>query len=333
MIADRFGRLGDRLRFRRRAGRRAIILYYHRVADLSHDAFHLAVRPGLFAQHMDVVARHCRPLSLAALVDALHGGGDIPERAVAVTFDDGYADNAEAALPLLERFGVPATMFVTTGYIDGAREFWWDELERLLFTGERLPESLSALIGGRPMSWTVANGTARPGTVDRRGLLWQLHAALRPLGHDERCAALDQLRAWSGHVSMVRRTHRPLSAGEVTRLASSSVVELGAHTETHPVLQGLPAETQEREILSSRRRLQALTGREVRFFAYPYGTSADYDGVSRDTVRRAGFAAACTTTEDVVRPGVDAWQLPRVAAKNRDGDWLRRMLDRHEAGG
>src|SRR5207245_611648 len=114
---------------------------YHRVEDLPSDPQRMCVGPDQFDEHLAVLRTRFRPASLSSAVEATRKG-DL-DRDVAVTFDDGYADNLLNAKPLLETHGIPATVFVTTDYIDSKREFWWDELERLLLQPGDLPDVLN----------------------------------------------------------------------------------------------------------------------------------------------------------------------------------------------
>lgn len=107
-----------------------VVLLYHRVTELESDPHHLAVSPARFKSHLDAIVRLGVPMSLAAMLDAARRGS-LRAGAVAVTFDDGYADNLTSAAPLLAEAGVPATIFLSTGAIVNGREFWWDELERI----------------------------------------------------------------------------------------------------------------------------------------------------------------------------------------------------------
>src|SRR5689334_25421583 len=102
---------------------------YHRIDGSRRDPWQLSVSPENFAEHVEVLAASGRPLlEFGAMVEAMRADR-LPPRSIAVTFDDGYADNALTAVPLLEAGGVPATFFVVVDAVDSERELWWDELE------------------------------------------------------------------------------------------------------------------------------------------------------------------------------------------------------------
>ncbi|MBI4364015.1 MAG: polysaccharide deacetylase family protein, partial [Candidatus Latescibacteria bacterium] len=227
----------------------AVILVYHRIAEIPGDPQLLSVSPERFASHLAAIRAAAGPVRLLDLVRSLDGGA-APARAVALTFDDGYADNLHAAKPLLERFEVPATVYVTTGQIDSPREFWWDELDRLLLRPEALPEALTLEIGGTTRRWEFRE------TGPRQRAYRELCAALRDLSASHREALLDRLAAWAGADRLARMTHRALSADEVRRLAEGGLIDVAPHTVTHPALSMLPAEDQRREIEESRRALE-----------------------------------------------------------------------------
>ena len=141
-----------------RFARRSIILLYHRVAVVPSDPQLLCVTPKHFAEHLDVLQKCMNPMPLRQLVPAVRNR-KIPHRRVIVTFDDGYADNMYIAKPLLERYEIPATVFVASGYLGQTREFWWDELERLLLQAGTLPETLRLNLNGRVHEWSLGEAS------------------------------------------------------------------------------------------------------------------------------------------------------------------------------
>ena len=341
MIRRGIGRLRRiTLRPKSRTGRRVVILLYHRVVELRTDPWCMGVRPCHFAEHLEVLRRYAHPLGLQQLAQGLLGGV-LPDRAVAVTFDDGYADNLHGAKPLLERYDIPATVFLTTGYVGQEREFWWDELDRLLMQPETLPGALGLTIKGSTYRWELEKGAHYSEDAAswsrRRGTSWRsiyrsrhhlyrsLWDLLYSLTEGERQRVLDKLRAWAGAEPMVRPTHRPLSLDEVVTLAQGDLIEIGAHTQTHPALATLPVASQRYEILESKARLEEILGREVTSFSYPHGS------LSTKTVamvREAGFARACSDLADFVGPTPDPFQLPRTYVQ----DWGGREFARRLAG-
>jgi len=123
-----------------------VILMYHRIANEAVDPWRLAVSPARFEEQLKVLRRTRHPLTLVDFVRRFKDGS-LPAHAVALTFDDGYADNLLAAKPRLAAADVPATVFLATGYIDRPEEFWWDELARLLSTNMDRKVSLSKFPG------------------------------------------------------------------------------------------------------------------------------------------------------------------------------------------
>lgn len=278
-------------RFRSRRLHGGLILLYHRIASAEADPFRLSVSPDHFGEHLRALREAGRPVRLHELVDDLKAGALRP-RSVAVTFDDGYSDNLHTALPLLAGADIPATVFAVAG--GPGEEFWWDRLARLL---ARRPEH-----GPR--------GAAR---------LRRLHRRLAPLPPEERAAAIDGLGGEGGDGP----AHRALTVEELRALADSPLVEIGAHTRSHPPLDAVDASRRAREITDGGAALEATLGRPVRAFSYPHGAVSR--AVVRD-VRAAGYACACGTHADVVWGRSDPHRLPRLWVPDVDGDGLLRLL-------
>jgi len=288
----------------------AVVLNYHRVAEVSNDPYHIVVSPAHFEEHMGVLRASYRPMRLADLVAALRRGS-LPRRAVAVTFDDGYFDNLSLARPILERAEVPATLFVSTGAAESPYEFWWDELERV-FGFSRLPSHLQVTVLGQEHVWPTGN------SMERRVAFQSLYALLRPLPHAGRDSILAQLAQWARMDRAQRSSHRPMTPGELARFVELDGMDLGAHTVTHPLLSSLPPQEQRDEIQGSRAWIEALVGRPVRIFAYPYGNPGDYNQESVEAVRAAGFEAAFNTVQGAIERGDDLFQLRRWEVNDWD---------------
>jgi len=320
---------------------KGVILLYHRVAELLSDPQLLCVTPQHFAEQVEVLRQVGHPTSLRQLALALRDGW-LPRWGVAVTFDDGYADNLHNARPLLERYGIPGTVFVASGSLDESREFWWDELDRLLLQPGTVPGTLHLTINGSIRHWELGAAVRYTEDAAREHRRWNvleqvdptprqeiyrsLCRCLRPLPVEERRKVLEDVRRWAGADPACRTTHRPLSVAEVTRLVRGELIDVGAHTVNHPVLSSLPAGEQRREIRTSKAHLEDILGRPVASFAYPYGTRSDYTEETMAIVRESGFACACSNVPDAIWKDADGFQLPRIVIRDWDGEEFARRL-------
>jgi peptidoglycan/xylan/chitin deacetylase (PgdA/CDA1 family) len=305
---------------------------YHRVTDLANDPHLLAVTPKHFAEQMEILRRYYIPIPLQSLVQALHDR-KLPKRAVVVTFDDGYADNLHEAMPLLERYDIPATVFVTAGQVGSEREFWWDELDRLLLQPGTLPGKIRLNINGstlesalgdastyteqdyeRNRHWHIAREDD-PGP--RQHLFRELLATMSTLPGRERDKVMADLLRWAGAAPTARPTHRAVTIDELRRLQKCVLTEVAAHTMTHPKLANISLAQQRTEIQQSKQRLEAMLNHPVTSFAFPFGSSAP-ETVAM--VREAGFACACSTRADLVFGGADRFRLPRVLVRDWNGE-------------
>ena len=285
----------------------SLILLYHRVAEPERDPWSLCVSPRRFAEHLEVLGERVRPLAQLA------GSRRATRRCVAITFDDGYADALEAAHPLLARRGAPATVFVATGDVDGGGPFWWDRLAALLAPPRALPPRLELRVRGRTRRFETG--------PDLRAAL---HRLLGSLGAEERDEQLAALETWAGAAPPFPG-ERALDPEEIASLSASGLVEIGAHSVSHPRLTELSADDQEWEIRESQSYLADLIGRPVTSFSYPHGR---HDAATRRILEDAGFERACTSRSGTVRPRSDALELPRVEVPDCDGEGFARLLHR-----
>jgi peptidoglycan/xylan/chitin deacetylase (PgdA/CDA1 family) len=332
--------LRDLVRAPRSEQSNAVVLLYHRVGTAALDPQLLGIAPENFADHLRLIHDHYVPISLTDLVSAAARGG-VPARAVALTFDDGYSDNLSTAKPLLEDSGTPATVFAVSGYVHGGGRFWWDELERLLLWPGHLPPALALEIGRDVLAWelgedseyTPARAEARSGwtVLDdadpgmRQRIYRELCARLRVVDEPEREGMLEQLRAVVRHNAEAEMP-RSLNAEELARLADGDLIDVGAHTVTHPSLSNLPSGRQRDEIVRSKHELEEVVGRRVASFAYPYGTTADFDETTVSLTRAAGFDHACANVAGRMGSRTDRFRLPRFLVRNWDADELDRHL-------
>jgi peptidoglycan/xylan/chitin deacetylase (PgdA/CDA1 family) len=315
----------------------SLILMYHRVNGSDVDPWGSCVQPNHFAEQLEVLRKEAVLLSLREFV-ARHQERRLPRNAVAITFDDGYTDNLSNAQPLVERYEIPATVFVTSGYVGSKREFWWDELEQLLLGPTDLPATLELMLGTKTNRWQLGQAShfrkgadgielkqkaweGRPGS--RHHLFYEVWQTLQPLDDGARWPALDALAAWSGVVPELRESRRPLREAELRTLARCDLIEIGAHSVTHPFLPAQPLSGQTQEIHECKAQLERWLDSPVTSFAYPHG---EYSKETLSIVKEAGFISACTTLEHAARPGVNCFELPRFQVEDWDGDAFSKRL-------
>lgn len=311
-----------------------LILLFHRVTTLPVDPQWLAVPPPLFEEQLQVVRRAGRVMALAELVGHVRRGR-VPRRAIVVTFDDGYLDNLEHAKPLLERYDVPATVFVSSGGAERDREFFWDDLSRLLLPpGGGLRGQIHVTVGATRHSWTLDaagdhqgwNVSLPPRTAAQRAYA-ELCALIKPLPDGARAEAVAQVSAQMAAPAVVRASHAMMTRQQWRELAAGGLIDVGAHTVTHPMLSQLPADAQLDELTSSKRDLEDVLERPVRSLAYPFGGVVDYDATTMALARDAGFDAACANVAGQVGRRSDLYQLPRVLVRDWPGEVLERRLE------
>jgi peptidoglycan/xylan/chitin deacetylase (PgdA/CDA1 family) len=299
----------------------ALILGYHRISSSPGALEAVCVSPENFAEHLDELRKHTHPIRLSKLVQHLKDGS-LPDKSIAVTFDDGYADNLYTAKPLLEKYEIPATVFICTGYM--GKEFWWDELQRLVMASQTDPHRLHVRVGGKQFDWHKATVSPEEGQPAlREEFCRALYQFLLSLDVEDQNQAMGVIRCWSEEPTPGIPGPRAVSEEELLRLVDGGLIEMGAHTRHHPMLPRLSFERQKEEIQSSKRDLEALLGEKIAGFSYPNGR-ATVD--AKRLVREMGFTYACTSLHDVVSPGSDVYELTRFWQKEVDGDKFMKGL-------
>jgi peptidoglycan/xylan/chitin deacetylase (PgdA/CDA1 family)/SAM-dependent methyltransferase len=314
--------------FRERAGRiigllaqQGLVLIYHQVGRESPDPVHVNVPADLFSAQMEELRRSWNPLSLSDLVQGLEMG-NLPRRSVAVTFDDGYVGVLSCALPILERWKIPATVFVTSGSLDGKKEFWWDELQRIVWEAK-----------GEPAGWKwladEARMRIRPSAA-REDAYRILQESLRERPPKAIQAELDRLRKQARVPAKPPRADvRPVTWAECRTLAAHTLITIGAHTVRHPWMSALSEADQRDELEGSRRTLEKGLGRPVRGLAYPFGGRESETADTLRLAREVGFEFACANVKAAVRGSSDRHWIPRITPGDAAGKEFTRRLEEY----
>jgi len=251
------------------------------------------------ARQVEFLSREYQPIKLSELAAALREGGRIPERAVALTFDDGYQNNRRLAAPVIQYYGVPATLFAATGLVGTDRWMWAYELEKMF---SELPQAAIGLYAGEPTIGQIC----RMG-LDPRVALMASCSYLKSAPHQRVVEVMARLR--ERLPVELDDDNRFLSWNEVRELRSYGF-EIGAHTVNHPILIRQPLEEAEREIVASSRRLEEELGERPRMFSYPNG---DASPEVQSLVGRH-FEVAVMTRPGLCSPFSSPLELPRIGA-------------------
>lgn len=267
------------------------ILAYHRVMPTDalesypFDDQLISATPAQFEWQMRHLREHLHPVALREVIAHLDEGAPLPPAAVAVTFDDGFADTYRYAFPVLKRYAIPATIFVSTGYVDSKEPFWFDLAAYLVYHLE--PHAL-ALPGGS----TFPTGDSREA---RTRSLRQLDGILKDLPNAERVALIaDWTRRFSARIEHDAAGHsRPISWPQVQEMGTAGI-EFGSHTVTHPNLTCISAEDLDKELLDSKRMLEDRLQCSIDSIAYPIGTSSAFNTRVIEATARHGFKLGVT---------------------------------------
>jgi peptidoglycan/xylan/chitin deacetylase (PgdA/CDA1 family) len=259
------------------------ILMYHRFSDRES-----------IARQCAHIRSHYTPVSLTQAADWLFKGG-WPDNALVVTVDDGYRDFYQVAYPVFREYGIPATVYLVSDFIDRRQWLWVDRVR-----------------------WSYLHSPATPGSREERlkAARTSIEAA-KLMPNPERLAWLDRLPGELG----VRAPEQSPSEYEAMRWdevreAARNGIEFGAHTVTHPILSRVGSHSELcAEIEGSKRRIEEELGRTVDHFCYPNGSIVDFTSEAVEIVRAAGFRTATVTTPGVVSAGDDAWRLRRIGVE------------------
>jgi peptidoglycan/xylan/chitin deacetylase (PgdA/CDA1 family) len=316
-----------------------LILSYHRIADAAPDPWNVAVSPAHFEEHLEVIRRFGQPIRLSQLTNRLEEGKSV-KGTVALTFDDGYADNYSNAYPLLKKYDIPVTIFVVSGAIDARRAFWWEELSALLLRPSCLPAVLELPIRGnihrieladaavhseadRQRDMTFSIWHAKPGT--RLHFHRELWALLQQLTAAEQAVALAHLQEWASLSGTAPVQPLTMSAQQVRQLAAEGLVDIGGHTATHARLPCHDEDYQRNEVETDKATLEEIIGMPVTSFAYPHG---DHCPTTLRLVQAAGYERACSGAWGRVRSRTNPFLLPRYEVSNCDGKQFARRFFR-----
>lgn len=275
-----------------------LVMIYHRVARERDPLLPSEPDAATFATHMDLLATHFNVLPLADAMQRL-ANGSLPRRAVCITFDDGYANNYEVALPILSARRLAATVFVAPGFLNGGRMFNDTVIEAV-----RRAEGVLDLRREGLGEFHLSNPESRVQALER------IITGIKHIAPNER---LELARSISARAGIALPDDLMMTDDQVRALHRAGI-EIGAHTMTHPILTKVADEVARDEIVASKRALESMIDAPIKSFAYPNGKPGrDYAEQHVRMARESGFDCALSTAWGAATMASDRFQIPRIA--------------------
>jgi peptidoglycan/xylan/chitin deacetylase (PgdA/CDA1 family) len=289
---------------RRLTGSAPRVLMYHR---FSEGPTPRRLEAAAFERHLQYLTKHFHVRPLAAVVAMLREGRPLAPRTVVLTVDDGYADFAEYAYPLLQKYEVPATLFVVTDFLQRNGWLWFDRLHYVLHATS-VPQ-LDVRVHGTRVRCELSSPSRRERAWSAVGeLCMRMNAA-------ERARVAEQLEATLEVALPATATadYRAMTWADASRL-DPALVDIGSHTCSHPVLSRCTPAEIEHELFESKQAIETRLLRRVQAFAYPHGEPADYDARAVAAAQEAGYACATVAHGEPLGRGADLFRLERLPA-------------------
>ena len=285
----------------RRATGKLLVLTYHRVLE-TYDAIINEIDAVQFTQQMETLAEYFNVISLAEGVERLQVG-TLAAGSVCITFDDGYRDNFDVALPILDALNLPATFFVATGYL-GDGMMWNDVIIESMRSTSLQQLDLNEFNLG---THAINTESQRIQVVDMLLSKWKYKTV------EER----DQLAKRLQELAEVKLDQRIMMTEQEVIGLSNAGMEIGGHTINHPILAVTKLSEARKQICECKHELEALIKKPVRFFAYPNGRiGKDYLNEHLSAVKEAGYLAALTTNDGYIKHDANLYELPRVSVNH-----------------
>ena len=297
--------------------RRPIVLAFHGVTSekpghlCNHEGKHLHLP--LFEVFMEHIAERYTAVPLARIVSWLTGDQELPDRSVAVTFDDGYRNVLTNAAPVLAEYGIPATVFVVTDFVKNQSMIWTDQVISALGATDK---ALLKIEHGN-QTIVVPISTAE----EKVAADYRIRDLYKALDDDTRTGLLEQMFSQLGVDEPVMKSawgdHAPLMPEELGTLRELGI-EIGSHSRSHKILARCDADVLEREFGESKRWIEEVTGEVCNEFSYPNGRPGDFNDQTRRYAMAAGYACAATTLTRRVSQKHDRFEIPRFTIANND---------------
>lgn len=293
--------------------RKTLVLMYHEVLEDDREIEAWAVvKKTEFRRQMEYLKRNFQVIGLPEALQLMLDPGPVQGNHAVVTFDDGYSGNKRVAFPILESFGIPASIFVATGAVENQALYWYDKV--IL---EFQDSSVGVQLDLEPMGlnkYSFPKGMAGEKRWEKIRKLLEDLKAIPPDDREKAVAGIQEQMGSNGSPSS--RDLAPLSDDEVGELAGSELISFGAHSHSHEILVQIGPEEIKKSIGQSRELLGKWTGRKIRYFSYPNG---NYNAEIMAIVKQEGFECGLTTESRPWALQDSAFSIPRIGIGRYDG--------------
>lgn len=305
-----------------------IVLMYHRVAQRLYDPWELCVSPAHFEEQLQVLKKTGLVVPMNELADGItNEQTDRPS--IVITFDDGYLDNFLVAKPILEKYQLPATFYISNKHIGTEKGFWWDELAIVCLKTAALPQTLHLDIAGSTFYFLLGEETDLSAPLSQRYETWSAYGAipglraklylalwefLSPLPYTQQQQVLARLKEWAGLPPFGNISEPCMSESQLHALSVNPLFTIGGHTVTHPALAYHSRTLQRQEIGANKQFLETLTGLPVNTFSYP---SNSFTEETIEVLKELRFQTAFTTAAQPVNNQQDVFHIGRFQVN----DW------------
>ena len=286
----------------------ASILLYHSVGSTGVFQDNV-VREKVFREQIAFLRKKYMVVPLTEIMDHLQFGKRIPSTWVAITFDDGYRDNVETALPILKEEGMMATFYPTVEVVENGEPFFYDMIHAIVQKSVK-PE-INVKIKGWEKTFPLRNAQ------DKEDAILRIVLEIRKERPEKRQEFVESLRGVCAVEGNIKDTLKGIymTKSHVIELEKNGM-EVGSHTLTHPNLPTLTEDELRQEIEKSKRWLETVLRKSVKGFSYPFGKRHNFNDQVLSNVRKAGYAYAVSTEYGKVHENTDLYELPRIGVRN-----------------
>jgi len=287
------------------------ILAYHRVLDVPSDDEYpydldlISTNTEEFSQQIKYLKIFFNPITIAQLIDMQVNEIKLPKRTVIVTFDDGFDDNYLNAYPILKESSFPATMFISTHYINTGEQFWFDKLTNVILTTEKTEISIPEL----DLTY-IHDGTLSK----RRSIALDILSKLKSIKNEKRLVVLDYIYTHykpGFETDNLENLSRPLNWEQV-KIMSDDIIEIGSHSVTHPILSSINKGDLYSELKESKVQIEQKIKTDVLSISYPVGSRKAYSPEVKILAKAIGYKIGFS-----YETGVNKFPIPDMFSLKR----------------